>query len=500
MIHLLTFPMRLLWGALVVTVPLLGVWLATSLTTYSNGPVWAACVAGALLCPIAPLLWEARAHGAWKRKREGARERGEGEPKRLLTFWDRMTLRTMSINLLFVATLIGLFPAKGFEALSSRGDWMLPREDTSAPVQTARELLFGAASGLGWLYELAVQNPYERYDDGSSAEIKPEPNPVPVTAPPQVSEPPEEEGDGPQRDVPQAARAPGEVPRWPMRSALHEAVANLPPEHEVSVESVARYIASQESDPFLRVKALHDYVADRIAYDAESLAQGIYPPQDVETVFKTRKAVCAGYATMMVELGEHTGDEIVYISGDSRGLGGDVSGGGHAWNAAKIEGRWYLIDSTWDAGTVEGGRFNKQYSTAYLFTPPTAFVHDHWPENASWQLLKAPITRGEFMRYPVLKPQFFAKGFELLSPKRSQVTAEGAEFTITLKSARNVPLLANITAKGKLGSEGTPCAITGVDTITVRCAIAQPGTYQVWLFAKGEGTTYPFIGQLEVNR
>ncbi|MEO0815430.1 MAG: hypothetical protein AAFY60_21405, partial [Myxococcota bacterium] len=44
-------------------------------------------------------------------------------------------------------------------------------------------------------------------------------------------------------------------------------VTSIPASAETDIESVAKYIAARESDPFMLVKALHDYVADRVAYD-----------------------------------------------------------------------------------------------------------------------------------------------------------------------------------------------------------------------------------------
>ncbi len=496
MIKVLSFPLRLAWSVLVVLTPVLGVWLASSLTAYLNGPVWAAFVAGALLFPILPLLWEWRATAGWNarqavraEKRAAAGQPEEEPAKRWLTFWDRMTWRTLALNLVFIGGLLATFPEKGFTALSTRGDWML-QEQKTAEAETARDVLFTAASRLEWLHDLARDNPYEKFDDGSAKGINPEPNPIADTVPSDTQ---------PAKDT-NTPRNPGEVPTWPMPESLHPIVTNIPPEHEVSPESVAKYIASRESDPFLRVKALHDYVADRIAYDAPALARGEYPPQDVDTVFKTRVAVCAGYATLLSKMGEYTGDEIVYISGDSRGLGGDVSGGGHAWNAAKIEGRWYLLDATWSAGSVEGTTFKKQYSTGYLFTPPSIFVHDHYPDNASWQLLKEPVSKGDFVRMPVLKPTFFARGYELISPKRSQVSTSQDKFQIALTSKKNVPMLARVIPKGQLGSNGKECEILGVDRVTITCDVPGSGTYQVWLFSKDVGTQYGFVGQIELNR
>ena len=58
---------------------------------------------------------------------------------------------------------------------------------------------------------------------------------------------------------------------------------------------MARHLAQGEPNPWLRVKALHDYVADRVVYDVEAYRSRKFPPQDAPTVFRTRRSVCAGY-------------------------------------------------------------------------------------------------------------------------------------------------------------------------------------------------------------
>lgn len=84
---------------------------------------------------------------------------------------------------------------------------------------------------------------------------------------------------------------------WQTHS-IHRAIANILPSEETSIKSVAEYIKQQESNPYLRIKAIHDYVASRITYDVEAYEGGIQPAQDANTVFHTRKAVCTGYANL----------------------------------------------------------------------------------------------------------------------------------------------------------------------------------------------------------
>lgn len=520
---LLLFPLRAVWALFVILTPLLGVWVASTLAIYLNGPLWAACLVGGLLFPLLPFLWDARATSRFNKRQAARKDADKAPAQRWLTFWDRMTLRTLTINLMFLGALLMTFPAEGFTALSTRGDWMLSGSQT-VRAQTAREVLFGAASKLEWLYELSRENPYERDDEGG----KPAPTPEPNTNIPTLVEPSSDtDSPGAQKDrdvdttiidntkintgkdapviEPSDAKKPpttppreaGDPPAWPLPATVHPLVASMPEDVETSPKAVATYIAQREKDPFQRVKALHDYVASRIAYDVAilSLPNSQWPSQEAGAVFAARKGVCSGYALLLQELGRHSGDEIEYVTGDSRDLGGDVGGGGHAWNAAKIEGRWYLIDATWNAGHVDD-KFNPSYGTRYLFSPPHIFGLDHFPERDAWQLREQPITRGEFMRQPVLKPNFFSDGFELISPKRSQVSV-GSEAVVEVRKPSGKDIMANLVVKGQKGSSGKRCKINGRDKITVTCPIPSPGTYQVVLFGGKPGKSYPFMGQIE---
>jgi transglutaminase/protease-like cytokinesis protein 3 len=273
----------------------------------------------------------------------------------------------------------------------------------------------------------------------------------------------------------------------------------MPAGVETSIESVATYIAQQEKDPFLRVKALHDYVADRIAYDAPAFFGQIpRPPQDAETVFRTRKAVCAGYARLLVALGDAIGEEIVYLVGDSRTPISDLNGGSHAWNAAKIRGNWYLIDATWDSGYVNGSEFTKQYRTEYLFPPPEVMLISHFPEQPQWQLLPQTLSRGEFLRQPMLRPQFFADGLRLVSPTRSQTDVEG-EAMIQLSNPGQRWLMASYGAKGSSRSER--CSDQTTQSPPIICPLPGTGTYEVRLFSSGQQYgQYKYVGQLEFNK
>ncbi|MDI1446437.1 transglutaminase domain-containing protein [Polyangium sp. 6x1] len=487
------FLLRILWVLFVVALPLAGVWAASSLAAYSNGPRWAALLAGLCFFPILPLAWEAFA--AFRRSRE------KNPKPRILTYGDRILLRTLGLNLVFLGALLLAAPKVLFTALSARGDWFLEgAKGTWA--DTARRALFATADRLEWLYLATNENPYR--DDppkptgSSSSSAAPVPPPVPTDKPRQAEQP-----DGQDKPIPDPTPTPAPQPesgakRWPFREELHPAVASIPPEVETSPAAVGKYLAAKEPDPVLRVKALHDYVADRVAYDGENYLAKRYPPQDAETVFSTRKGVCAGYAKLLVAMGEAAGVSIAYVVGVSRDMGGDVAGEGHAWNAALVDGKWYLIDATWDAGYLKGPAFVKEYSTDYLMAPPEVFGANHLPDEPRWQLSSSPISRGDFVRQPNLRPGFHAKGLVLVDPKRSQVTVDG-EAVVTLKNPAGMSILADFEAKG--AAQTSRCRVTPGETTLVRCDLPAEGTYHVRLFANEAPVgSHSFVGQFEVNR
>jgi transglutaminase/protease-like cytokinesis protein 3 len=127
-------------------------------------------------------------------------------------------------------------------------------------------------------------------------------------------------------------------------------VLALTPADETSPRAVGRFLAAREHDPWQLARAVHDYVADRIAYDVASYRAASIPPQDADTTFRTRLSVCAGYAALFEAVGRAAGSPS-RPSWAARGAWRQRHGRGHAWNAVKLDQRWHLVDTTWDAGT-----------------------------------------------------------------------------------------------------------------------------------------------------
>ena len=109
-----------------------------------------------------------------------------------------------------------------------------------------------------------------------------------------------------------------------------------------------------------REKRIHDYIVSTVRYDTAAAANpnpvnGFLPHAfDVYGAAIEGKAVCEGYAKLFQYLCYRTGIHATQISGIA-------DGGGHMWNAVKLDGDWYELDATWadqETDAIYYGFFN----------------------------------------------------------------------------------------------------------------------------------------------
>ncbi|MFT5680186.1 MAG: hypothetical protein ACI8RZ_001092 [Myxococcota bacterium] len=288
----------------------------------------------------------------------------------------------------------------------------------------------------------------------------------------------------------------GDHSRWKHHDAPHPILDTIPPQQARSIQGIGRHLKSQLSDPFERARAVHDFVATTVAYDTDSLLPGQRAPQDADTVFTTGEGVCAGYANLMVAIGAAADLDIVYLVGHSRDEEGGVAGSMHAWNAVKLEGKWYLIDATWDAGGVGADGFEYDYKTDYLLTPPQYFRITHLPEEPAWQLAAPALSRGEFTRLPMLRPSFFEADLSLIGIERSQVTVDDT-LNFQIDNPRSKHFLVDIETEDGTRSK---CSVGGGKPARVRCDFPHAGSYTVLLFHNDtKAGSYTYDGRILVN-
>jgi len=199
---------------------------------------------------------------------------------------------------------------------------------------------------------------------------------------------------------------------------IDDYVLNIPEKEEKSIESLRNYLLKGSNNDFEKVRSACRWIAENIEYDIESYFKISQKRSYVSDILKARKAVCSGYSRLFEKLLTQSEIEVVTISGYGKGYrysqGNKFSGTipNHAWNAVKIENKWYLVDVTWAAGGInKNKRYVKEFDETYFLTPPEHFIFNHFPEEQKWQLLDKPISLEEFENQIYLRPSFFAIGF-----------------------------------------------------------------------------------------
>lgn len=481
---------RVIWASTMVLVPLFGIWLASSIAAYRNASTGLVVLAGLLLFPILPVGWDLIF--LWRR---------DPAAKAILTRLDRLVLRTLIVNGLFLGGMFWFAPQTAFRAIAVRGDWFLDGHDGDVANAIRSAILDFADHFSSRWHE--TETTYGTSDKAPDTVVPP---PPPPPAPAPTDDETETETHAPTKLAP---------PReWPMDPAIDPAVRDMP--DPASIEVAGAYLTSHFADPKQRVKAIHDFVALRLTYDYDTLAKltanqyASVPSQEAKAVFAARTGVCEGYARLTAALGKAAGIDIKYITGyirDTRRRPPDtgtdaaikaaLEGYLHAWNAVQLDGKWQLLDVTWDdpkEGDIE---------TTYLFTPPSAFIRDHLPDDKKWQLLEKPLSVGEFARQPFMTPLAAELEISLEQPTRSQVTVDG-ELTIVVDNPRHLEVQGESRpqhpADGKLDKVTCDSRERGAK-VEITCKLPA-GEHEVLLYA-GErhvgGYQLAYVGSILAN-
>lgn len=97
-----------------------------------------------------------------------------------------------------------------------------------------------------------------------------------------------------------------------------------------------------------KFQVLHDFVKEYISYDYKALMSGsesISEANDAKNCLRKQKGVCGGYAYMYRDLCKAAGLNCEVVIGQAYFQGKNR---GHAWNGAKLNGKWYHVDVCWD--------------------------------------------------------------------------------------------------------------------------------------------------------
>ena len=168
------------------------------------------------------------------------------------------------------------------------------------------------------------------------------------------------------------------------------ALATAKAAFRAAVSEMLDGITSSMSE-FEREKLLHDRLAAKVTYDGTAAnAQNSYG------AIVEGKAVCEGYAEAFQHLLRKAGIQSFIMTGVSNNPSTGTPEG-HAWNAVRIDGKYYHVDTTWDDQ-------GEKIFYAYFNKSDAAIGEDHTIHTADYAL---PICNSDTADY------FFVNGGRL---------------------------------------------------------------------------------------
>ena len=197
--------------------------------------------------------------------------------------------------------------------------------------------------------------------------------------------------------------------------------------NEESLTSLSSYLGGPFKTERQKVRAVFRWVTDRIVYDVailQDLDKGLIIDDKAETVLRTRKAICGGYAKIFAALCEGTGVKVVLVDGIAR-FQDDPSDQklDHAWNAVKLDDKWWLVDPTLGAGYLNQNQKHVKHLTELFFlTPPEILALTHFPDEVEWLGTSEPLTKDQFKKQPPVSVKLLEMGV-----RASAIRAYGKE-------------------------------------------------------------------------
>lgn len=207
---------------------------------------------------------------------------------------------------------------------------------------------------------------------------------------------------------------------------------NLFPKKFSSIKNLALRINKDFNTDSDKVRALFYWVANNIAYDYEYLKRNNKNYKPIEKIsdeyyekeltkqkikyanycLKKGMAICEGYSQIIKNTLDILNIESESISGyakkKAREIGIIKKRTNHAWNAVKINNKWFLLDVTW-AAKNNSDHINENY---YLILPKDLIL-SHFPKDEKWLLLDKPISKSEFFFAPIIHPNYYNSGVKI---------------------------------------------------------------------------------------
>ena len=162
---------------------------------------------------------------------------------------------------------------------------------------------------------------------------------------------------------------------------------------------------------YQKVRAIYEYITNTVRYDNTNLNNPNYTLKySAYAALVNKTAVCQGYASLFYRLA-------LELDVDARVISGVGNGGPHGWNIVELNGKYYNLDATWDAGKVLS-------SFRYFLRCPNNFS-DH--------IRNEEYTTTAFHKaYPMATTDYKVSAVKITTQPTNVTVASGAKAKVTI--------------------------------------------------------------------
>lgn len=279
-------------------------------------------------------------------------------------------------------------------------------------------------------------------------------------------------------------------------------VSSLPMRTKTDLSSIKNIMQSKTKDLSEKDKAYiaYKYECDNIDYDTESYFEGGKADCTPEGVFRSGKAICAGYARLYKEFASHLGLNVLCVHCYAKGFGYQpgkkLTKTNHEYNLVKIEEKWYAIDATWGAGHIKGKSYVKEFNEFYFLTNPEFLIKSHFPEEEKWQLTNKKYTLADFERWPLVYGYFYKYGFTKFFPEEGLLELKDVniqKFIVWGDCIKKKGISCEVfflKDNNYVSQPSLSLIIPLEDKFEINCIFNKKGTYLIRIFGNNDGINH----------
>lgn len=150
---------------------------------------------------------------------------------------------------------------------------------------------------------------------------------------------------------------------------------------------LARSITKDKETDYHKTLAVSEWVSQNIYYDLDAFNAGTFGKTDAIGTLDERRSICQGYAALTTGLLRSIGIPTKLVFGYALGVDpgsdtwerADHRKPNHVWNEVFVEGRWIIVDTTWNSkNRYEKGKYIEGNAIYSYFDPTVkAFSSTH---------------------------------------------------------------------------------------------------------------------------